>query len=332
MNYIDKFIKPIEIAGELIPNNLWFAPLAGYSDKSLRSYIKKFGAGFSFTEMVPVDNIIRGDKRVLKSIAELEDHTSIQLVGNNNPDQFYKACRILLKIFPVRIIDTNFGCPVKNIINNKSGAYLLNEPEKMRDIIKAVKDSGAIASAKIRSGFDQVNIQSTIQALNDGKVDIITIHPRLAAMYYNGKADWEIIKQARILTKAVLIANGDIISPEAAKKIVLLTGADGIMIGRQAVGAPYIFQQIKEFFLTERYNVYPFDKIKEWMLEYSELYIRNTGKNFIKPIRSILIQFIKKNLNSDSINYQLSQIIKLQELEQLLKNYSECFKNIPVNI
>jgi tRNA-dihydrouridine synthase len=191
----------------------------------------------------------------------------------------------------------------------------------MGDIIKAVKDSGVMASAKIRSGFDKVNIEESVSVLVKSGADIITVHPRLATEYYSGKADWNLVRAVRLMTEGILILSGDIKSPEDAFKALELTGADGIMIGRQAIGSPYIFSQLEEYRKTGSYMSKTLSDIRNAMLDFARLFIETGRNDNIVPIRSALIQYVKNHKNSREIRYMISKASTLDELAIILNNW-----------
>lgn len=319
----DKYLHPVPISPFVIPNNLWLAPLAGYSNKPFRLFASRFGAGYAVTEMVSLEGLVRGDRNTWRYIdTQDEPFTTIQLFGKSDPAKYYKASRMLQDKIGVQVIDVNFGCPVKKVIRTGAGSSLLREPSSMGDIVKALKDSGVAVSSKIRIGFDSENIEQTVPVLDKAGSDIIIVHGRLATQFYSGKADWSVIARAREMTSAVFIANGDITTPEDAKAILDQTKADGIMIGRQAVGSPYLFKQIIDYFTLGTYSTYSLEEIKGFMLEFALLFVNLSKKDHIVPVRSALIQYVKNYKNSREIRHQLSSILTLTELETILKTWN----------
>ena len=318
----ENYIHEIKISDIAFPNNVWLAPMAGVSGKALRSFVKMFGAGCTFTEMVSLEGIMRGNKKTLQYLdIREEENTIIQLFGKCEPDKFYKAGKILQQRCGAKIVDINFGCPVRKVVRSGAGSALLKTPQSMKDIVKALKDSGLFVSAKIRSGFDSVNIEETIPALDDSGADMIILHPRLAIQFYNGSADWNLIKAARKLTRKVLIASGDVKTPEDAEELFKSTNPDGIMIGRQATGSPFLFKQILDHFQNGSYNGYSLEEIKGIMLEFSELFIKIEKRDSIKPIRTILIQYVRNYQNSREIRHRISLIDTIDELKEILKSW-----------
>ncbi len=317
-----QYIHPVRVGNIEIQNNIWLAPLAGYSNKALRLFSYKFGAGYAETEMVSLEGLHRDNKRTWNYLdLEGEYQTTVQLFGKNEPKKFYEVSRMMQKRLPVKIIDINFGCPVRKVIRTGAGSFLLNYPHIMGDIVKALKDSGVIVSAKIRSGYDSENLEETVPVLDKSGADIIIVHPRLAVQFYNGKADWNKILKARQMTGKLLIASGDIVTPEDARKVLETTGADAIMIGRRAVGSPYIFKQITDYLKNGVYSSYTLDDIKEIMRQFAALYTGLIKNDSIIPIRSTLIQYVRNYKNSKDVRHKLSAIKNSYELESVLDTW-----------
>jgi tRNA-dihydrouridine synthase B len=179
---------------------------------------KGFGAGYAVTEMVSVEGVARNLRKTL-SYAVLDDEwTGVQLFGGPNPERFYDAALVVKERYNAKIVDINFGWPVRKVIRAGAGSALLNDPAAMAEIGAAVKRAGLIVTAKIRSGFDGVNIDETIPALDKAGADAIIYHARTAKQMYAGKADWSLIRKARDLTDKPLIANGDVVTPEDAER------------------------------------------------------------------------------------------------------------------
>lgn len=315
------YLRPIEIGGLVFPNNIWLAPLAGYSHVSLRAMAKEFGAGYAVTEMVSVEGVARNLRKTL-SYAVLDDEwTGVQLFGGPKPERYYDAALVVKERYGAKIIDVNFGCPVRKVIRAGAGSALLCDPAVMGEIVAAIKRAGLVVTAKIRSGFDEVNIDRTIPALDKAGADAIIYHARTAKQMYAGKADWTLIRRARDLTDKPLIANGDIVTPEDAERMFEETLADGIMIGRAAVGKPYIFRQIREYFETGTYSVPSVDEIKSYMLEFAKVFFERSGKKDLKDIRGALVQYIKGFHDSKSYRFRLANIMTYDELVEVLDDW-----------
>jgi len=225
------------------------------TDTSFRLLCKMFGADFMYTEFVSSDGLIRnGDKSVRKLVLlEEERPIGIQLYGHI-VDVMIKAAVIAEQSQP-ELIDLNFGCPVKKIANRGAGAGMLrNLPlmiEMTSEIVKAVN---LPVTVKTRLGWDESNknILEVAERLQDAGISAITIHGRTRSQLYKGKADWTLIGEVKNnpRIKIPVIGNGDINSPESAKEAFDKYGVDGIMIGRSAIGRPWIFREIRHFLDT----------------------------------------------------------------------------------
>lgn len=318
----ENLLHPVDLPGLRFPNNIWLAPMAGYTFKALRLFCANFGAGATYTEMVSIEGVVRRDRHTMEFLDIADEPRSVlQLFGGPEPEKFARAAKIVMERTGTKILDINFGCPVRKVIRNGAGSDHLKNPKMMGDIVRAMKDTGALVSAKIRSGIDHVNIEDTVPELDRAGADIIILHPRLAVQFYGGEADWGLIAKARQMTDKLLAASGDIHTPEDAKRVLLETGADIAMIGRQAVGSPYLFRQTLDFLEKGHYDAADHETVKAWMVEYAGLLISLSGKDFIVPIRSALIQYVKNFQNSKEIRSRLSTITTLAELVSVIRDW-----------
>jgi nifR3 family TIM-barrel protein len=240
---------------ELPDRPLLLAPMEDVTDRSFRSICKNFGADMVYTEFIASDGLIRNVKQTLQKLilTEHERPAGIQLYGHLT-DSMVEAAKLAEAAGP-ELIDINFGCPVKKIANRGAGAGMLaNIPRMIKmteSIVRAVK---LPVTVKTRIGWDDnsKNIVEIAERLQDTGISAITIHGRTRAQLYKGNADWtlkgEVKNNPRM--KIPVIGNGDITSPEDALRAFDKYGVDGIMIGRAAIGMPWIFRDIKSFFKT----------------------------------------------------------------------------------
>ena len=234
-----------------IGHGLCLAPMAGYTDRAMRLVCHKYGAEHSVTEMVSAKAVVYNDKKTfaLARIMADEGPVSIQIFGSE-PEIMAEAAHTLANptdgVRPVAI-DINMGCPVNKIFGNGEGSALMKSPELIERITRAV--SGVIdipTTVKIRAGINKNSINAIECALaaEEGGASLICIHGRTREQMYGGSADREIIKNVKSALHIPVIANGDIVSAEAALSMLKDTGADGIAVGRGAVGNPFIFEEI----------------------------------------------------------------------------------------
>ncbi len=234
---------------------LLLAPMEDVTDPSFRFMCKKFGADLVYTEFISSDGLIRDGKKSVQKldIFDYERPIGIQLYGHI-PESMTEAARIAEKASP-ELIDINYGCPVKKIANRGAGAGMLRNVPLMREITRSVVQATHLpVTVKTRLGWDNdsKNIIEVALQLQDDGIKAITIHGRTRNQMYLGKADWTLIGKLKDHSsfKLPVIGNGDITSPEIAKQKIEETGVDGIMIGRAAVGRPWIFREIHHYLKT----------------------------------------------------------------------------------
>jgi len=318
------FIKSLEFGKVKTKNNLILAPLAGYSHKPMRILNRKYGAGYTVTEMVSIEGIIQDSQKTFR-YADISDNpqlTSIQLFGKYSPKQFYTASKIIQKMYNVNSININFGCPAAKILKNGAGSKLLNEPQKMVDIINAVKDSGVSVEAKIRAGFNKDNLSEVITHLDNSDVDIIMLHCRLTRdKFIHNTAKWDYFGQARKLTNKLLIANGDIKTPEDALFIFQNYNVDGLMIGRSAITKPYLFQQILDYCKFRSYTQPSPDDLLGLLEEYAKLWFEITKYESIIPLRSAIMSLLIGFNGAAKLRATLSQSTSLDDIYKAISNY-----------
>ncbi|SFV55516.1 tRNA dihydrouridine synthase B [hydrothermal vent metagenome] len=224
------------------------APLAGFTDLPFRSVVKKFGADLTVSEMLSSNALAHGSKKTLHMLQKspLEDPYSVQIAGANE-DIVKRAVEILNEQDGIDIIDLNCGCPVPKVVSHGSGSSLLKDLPLMSKIIKTIKDSSnkQLTSVKVRLGFEEKNHVEIAKVVEDSGADFLAVHGRTRAGKFKAPVDYDAIKEMKESVSIPVIANGDIDSYEKAQWVLEHTGCDGVMIGRGAVGAPWIFHQLK---------------------------------------------------------------------------------------
>ncbi len=239
-------IKKIKIGGVETPNNIFFAPLAGFSDSAMRYVCSLAGAGLCFTEMVSC----KGLKYTPQASSELlhtydgEKIKAVQIFGSDDIIMGEIARSEHLEKFD--IIDINMGCPVPKIYSNGEGSALLNDLRQASKIIKSVSKSGKPVSVKIRIGVEDGNFitEDFAKMAEDSGASLLTVHGRVRTKYYQGEINYTEIEKAKKAVSIPVIANGGIFSKEDAEKMMSETGADGVMVARGALENPLIFEDI----------------------------------------------------------------------------------------
>ena len=234
-----------------IKNGLFLAPMAGYTDHAMRVVCHEAGAEYTVSEMVSAKAVTFMDKKTftLAKISEDEGPVAIQIFGSE-PTVMAEAARLICENDLSRTlaaIDINMGCPVKKIFSNGEGSALMKSPEQIEKITSAVKRAVSVpVTVKIRSGIDSLHVNAVDCALaaEAAGADALCIHGRTTKQMYGGKADRKIIEKVKLSLQIPVIANGDITNASEALSMLSDTGADGIAIGRGAVGNPFIFSEI----------------------------------------------------------------------------------------
>jgi len=224
------------------------APLAGFTDLPFRSVAKKFGADLTVSEMLSSNALAHGSKKTLHMLEKSpnEDPYSVQIAASE-VEMAKRAVEVLNEESGIDIIDLNCGCPVPKVVGHGSGSSLLLNLPLMGEIIKTIKDTSnkSLTSVKIRLGFEEKNHIDIAKMVEDSGADFLAVHGRTRAGKFKAAVDYDAIKEIKEAVSIPVIANGDINSYEKAKWVLEHTGTDGLMIGRGAVGAPWIFHQLR---------------------------------------------------------------------------------------
>lgn len=241
------------------------APMAGVADLPFRVLCKEFGAAYTVGEMVSAKGVSMNDKKsqVLMRIDKKEHPAAVQIFGNE-PEIMADAARYALNFAP-DIIDINMGCPAPKIVKNRSGSYLMKNPELAGKITKAVVDAVNIpVSVKFRTGWDDnsKNCVDFAKIIEANGASAITIHGRTKEQMYAPPIDFDSIASVKNAVKIPVIGNGDIFTPEDAKYMYEKTGCDLIMIGRGAFGRPWLFSQINDYLSCGTYSPDPSPELR----------------------------------------------------------------------
>lgn len=239
-------IGSVEIRGKAA-----LAPMAGVADRAFRRTCVSFGAAYVVSEMVSCKGLCYADQksRELLTLDEEERPAAIQLFGDD-PAIMAEAARRAVEEARPDIIDINMGCPAPKIAGNHCGSALMREPELCRRIVESVTRAVAVpVTAKIRKGYsrDSVNAVEVAQACEAGGAAAITVHGRTRDQMYAPPVDWEIIRQVKRAVSIPVIGNGDVTTPQEAAALYEQTGCDLIMVGRGALGAPWLFAAIEAY-------------------------------------------------------------------------------------
>lgn len=231
----------------ILKSNVLLAPMSGVTDLPFRRLVKKFGSSLLISEMIASRAMIMQTSTSMQKCQKdsLDSLTSVQLAGCD-PDIMAQAAK-LNEDLGADIIDINFGCPVKKVVNGFAGSALMKDEDLATKIMDAVVKAVKIpVTMKMRMGWNSQNLNAPILAkrAEDVGIKMLTIHGRTRCQMYNGNANWEFIKNVKDMVKIPVIANGDIKNSQDAKKALKLSGANGVMIGRACYGKPWLIEQI----------------------------------------------------------------------------------------
>ncbi|MBM3306782.1 MAG: tRNA dihydrouridine synthase DusB [Candidatus Eisenbacteria bacterium] len=232
------------IAGLAVTPPLALAPLAGITDSPMRRVCRRLGASLVWTEMVSAEGLVRGGAKTLRLLAFHPDERPIvfQLFGAR-PEAMGAAAAAACRLKP-DLLDINVGCPARKVVRSGAGSALMRDLGRLAEVARAVVEaSDRPVVAKIRSGWDEghVNAPEAAAALVEAGVAALVVHPRTGRQGFTGSADWRVIRAVRAAVPVPVIGNGDVRTPDDAARMRDETGCDGVMIGRAAVGNPWVF-------------------------------------------------------------------------------------------
>ena len=257
------------------------APLAGFTDLPFRSVVKKFGVDLTVSEMISSNALSFQNQKTLKMLEKspLETPYSVQIAGSN-PTTIQKAVEIINNRDGVDIIDLNCGCPAPKVVNNLQGSSLLTDLVAMGKAIETIKkySNKRYTSVKIRLGFNEKNHIEIAKVCQESGADFIAVHGRTRSGRYKAPVDYDAIKEIKENVSIPVIANGDITTPQKAKWVLDYTKADGVMVGRGAVGKPWIFQLMKNHILEGKDSEVTPQLVQEVVLEHFEQMVEYYGE------------------------------------------------------
>ena len=243
--------------GEMeIENPLFLGPMAGVTDWAFRTVCAQLGANVTVTEMVSSRALVYKDKKSAALLRKNSGSVCGAQVFGNDPQIMAEGAKLALEISDCDFIDINMGCPMPKIANSGDGCGLMRTPELAGQIVKAVVAAVDVpVTVKCRLGWDKgsINVLDFTKRMEDNGAAMLTVHGRTRSMLYSGVADWDMIAKVKQQCSVPVIANGDIISGETAKKCLKWTGADGLMVGRASFGDPWIFAEVASAMAGKEY-------------------------------------------------------------------------------
>ncbi len=313
-----------------IKSNVVLAPMAGITSEAYRHFYANFNVGYVVTEMVSDMGLIYGNKETKSYISfdRLNVPTGVQLFGNS-AENLAKAALICEKMNPnIDFYDINMGCPVPKVTKTGAGSNLMNNPKLCGDIVRAIKvATNKPVTVKIRLGANNNKDQfkEVIKEVIDAGVDLIAIHPRTAKEMYGGQPHWELVKDLKKSINVPLIVSGNIYTVEDAVKAMEITGADGVMVARGAVGNPLLITNINNYFNKKELVLSDLDTQIRYCLELGSLLIEEKGEKMaMRVYRGIATKFFDGFPKSKQLKCRLStELNSYSDLTRIIEEYKK---------
>lgn len=312
-----------------IPNRVVVAPMAGISNAAFRVTVKEFGAGLVVCEMISDKGIQQRNQKTLDMlyIDEKEYPLSVQIFGGDK-ENLVEAAKFVEENTKAAIIDINMGCPVNKVIKAEAGAKWLLDPNKVYEMVDAVSSAIDLpVTVKMRTGWDEEHLFAVENALAAEKAgaSAIAMHGRTRVQMYEGQANWDVLKEVKQHLTIPFMGNGDVRTPEDAKRMLEYVGADGVMIGRAALGNPWMIQRTKEYLETGELmpEPTPREKIETAKVHLQRLVDLKGEKIATREFRQHAAYYLKGIPRAAKVKAAINQAETQQAMVDLLEAFEE---------
>lgn len=310
-----------------IENQLVLAPMAGITNEAFRSICKEMGAGLVVCEMISDKALSFHNAKTIKmtGVSQNEHPLSMQIFGADKETLVY-AAKWIYENTDADIIDINMGCPVNKVAKRAgAGSSLLRDPNKVYEITKAVVESTPLpVTVKIRIGWDENNINAVENAkmIEKAGACAIAVHGRTRAQMYSGHANLDVIKDVVEAVNIPVVGNGDIVDGPSALHMLEYTGCKAIMIGRGALGNPWIFKEINAYFAGKEFKRPSKEEIYNMIVDQYERLLKLKGERLaLLEMRSHVGWYLKGMQGSAQIKNKANQALSFEEVKKILKEY-----------
>ncbi len=304
------------------------APMAGFTDLPFRLICEEYGCNFTFTEMINAKALCYHDEKTTQmlDISGQKKYVGVQIFGSE-VEYIGKAVKIINDLDRFAHIDINMGCPAPKIVKNGDGSALMKNPSLASKIVEEAKKNSSIpVTVKIRKGFDEHNINAIefAKMLEQSGADAITVHGRTTRQYYSGVADWDIIAKVKQAVKVPVIGNGDVKSPEDAKRMMEYTNCNSVLIARAAQGNPYLFAQINDYFENGSYeDIQDSQRIKITLKHYKLSMEKFETSVAVREMRKQINCYLKGIKNSCAVKNQINMQNDYEKVIEMLESFAK---------
>jgi nifR3 family TIM-barrel protein len=326
----------LQIGNIVTKNQVVLAPMAGVCNPAFRLIAKEFGCGLVCAEMVSDKAILHKNERTMQMlfVDEREKPLSLQIFGGDKKS-LVEAAKVVDQQTNADIIDINMGCPVPKVTKCDAGARWLLDPNKIEEMVSAVVEAvQKPVTVKMRIGWDAEHIYAVrnAQAIERAGGQAVSVHGRTREQLYTGTSDWGIIKEVKEAVNIPVIGNGDVNTPEDAKRMLLETGCDGVMIGRAALGNPWMLYRTIEYLTSGKLlpDPEPGEKMRIAILHLDRLVELKGERVAVPEMRKHMAWYLKGFKGSARVKDQIMETTKRDQMVTILEEYVDSLETLEI--